>query len=163
MVLALALLCAVMNVKGQGNEFDIKAMFIYNFTRYAEWPVQLEDSVFRIGVLGRSEIITPLEQIAAQKRVKDKKIEIVRLSPGEEQQCHLIFIPGNQLSKLEMLEKKFAGKGVLIVTDESDRPSPINLVTRDNKIRFEINQSRVKNGGVKLSSQLLSLAAEVHP
>lgn len=148
---------------GDDNEFRIKAMFIYNFTKYVEWPADNGGPVFRIGVYGKSDILEPLRTIASQKKAGDRKIEITRLEPDKDVYCQIIFIPREQARYLESLEKKYSGKGVLFVTDESERPAAINLVTRDNKVRFEINQTMAKNGGVKISGQLLNLAVSVHP
>jgi hypothetical protein len=147
---------------GEGNEYQIKAMFVFNFTKYVEWPDAKSSDFFVIGVIGESEITEPLEKIAIQKKVGDRKIAVKVLSPEAEEFCNIIIVSKSKLNKLDQIEKRYAGKGVLIVSDESQRSAAINLVTRDNKIRFEINPALAKSGGVKISSQLLSLAVEVH-
>jgi len=146
----------------EGNEYEIKAMFVFNFTKYVEWPQEKANDIFTIGVLGDSEILEQLERIATQKKVGERKIIVRSVSPDAEDCCNIIIVSKSQTNKLDQIEKKYAGKGVLIISDESPRSAAINLVTRDSKIRFEINQSLAKSGGVKISSQLLSLAVEVH-
>ena len=146
----------------EGNEYQIKAMFVFNFTKYVEWPEVKTTDVFTIGVIGESDIVEPLERIASQKKVGDKKIVIKIITTDVEDCCNIIIVTKSRLNKLEQIEKLYSGKGVLIISDESQRSAAINLVTRDNKIRFEVNQSLARNGGVKISSQLLSLAVEVH-
>ena len=163
--LVLLLAAFVLNAFGpgvDGNEYQIKAMFIFNFTKYVEWPETKMTDIFTIGVIGESEIIEPLENIAAQKKAGEKKIEIKKLTVDDDTYCNIIIVSHSRLSKLDLIEKKYQNKGVLIVTDESTKSAAINLVTRDNKIRFEVNQSLAKSGGVKISSQLLSLAVAVH-
>jgi hypothetical protein len=145
----------------EGNEYQIKAMFVFNFTKYVEWPDAKSGEFFTIGVIGESEITEHLERIAIQKKVGDKKIVVKILSPETEDYCNIIIVSKSKLNKLEQIEKRYSGKGVLIISDESQRSAAINLVTRDNKIRFEINQALAKSGGVKISSQLLSLAVYV--
>jgi hypothetical protein len=146
----------------EGNEYQIKAMFVLNFTKYVEWPDLKSSDIFIIGVVGESDIIEPLERIATQKKVGDKKIIIKTLTLDDEDYCNIIIVSKSKLNKLEQIEKKYSGKGVLVISDEAQRSAAINLVTRDNKIRFEVNQSLARSGGVKISSQLLSLAVEVH-
>ncbi len=146
----------------EGNEYQIKAMFVFNFTKYVEWPKSVAGDAFVIGIIGESEIAVPMELIAQQKKVGDKKIVIKKLDPDGEDYCQIIIVPRSRSNKLEQIEKKYAGKGVLIISDEAPRSAAINLVTLDNKIRFEVNQAMVKNGGVKLSGQLLALAIAVH-
>jgi len=145
-----------------GNEYQVKAMFVFNFTKYVEWPETKSGDVFTIGVIGESEILEPLERITTQKKVGDKKITVKTISLEDEEICDIVIVSKTRLNKLEQIEKKYAGKGVLIISDESQRSAAINLVTRYNKIRFEVNPSLAKTGGVKISSQLLSLAVEVH-
>lgn len=145
-----------------GNEYQVKAMFVFNFTKYVEWPDADQAGAFTIGVVGESEITEPLEKIAAQKKVGDRKIVVKKITTEDEEYCNIIIVSRAKLGKLEAIEKKQAGRGVLIISDESSRSAAINLITRDNKIRFEINQSLAKSGGVKISSQLLSLAVSIH-
>lgn len=146
----------------EGNEYQIKAMFVFNFTKYVEWPDDSPADVFTIGLIGESEIMGPLERIAAQKKVGDKKIIIKKLTLEDNEYCNIVIVSRSRTNKLDFIEKKYQGKGVLVISDESPRSAAINLVTRDNKIRFEINQSLAKGGGVKISSQLLSLAVSIH-
>lgn len=146
----------------EGNEYQIKAMFIFNFTKYVEWPETPDADVFSIGILGESEISEPLERISVQKKVGNKKIVIKKITLDNEDFCNIVIVSKSRLNKLEQVEKKYAGRGILIISDESPRSAAINLVTRDNKVRFEINQSLAKSGGVKISSQLLTLAVTVH-
>ena len=157
-----ALILAAFKPGTEGNEYQIKAMFVFNFTKYVEWPQPQSSDVFSIGVVGESDITDPLERIAAQKKVGEQRIVIKNLSPEDDDYCNIVIVSRSRLNKLEQVEKKYAGKGVLIISDESPRSAAINLVTRDNKIRFEINQSLAKSGGVKISSQLISLAVAVH-
>ena len=146
----------------QGNEYQLKAMFVFNFIKYVEWPDANTHAEFTIGVIGESEITGPLERISLQKKVGDKKIVVRKLSAEEDTHCDIILVSRSRANKLELLEKKYEGKGVLIISDESPRPAAINLITKQSKVRFEINTAVAKNCGVKISSQLLSLALAVY-
>lgn len=146
----------------QGNEYQVKAMFVFNFIKYVEWPAENTGSEFTIGVLGESQMTAPLERIAAQKNVGDKKVVIRKLTGGDDTYCNIIIVSGSKASKPEILENKYLNKGVLIISDEATRPSAINLITRESKVKFEINTSMAKNCGVKISSRLLSLAAAAY-
>ena len=67
--------------------------------------------------------------------------------------------------RMEQWEKKYLGKGVLIISEEckSSNCGAINLVNIDNKIRFEININQARSEGIKISSRLSDLAVTVHP
>ena len=67
---------------------------------------------------------------------------------------------------MESLASRCRDKGVLIITDEcknARQGAGINLLTLENKVRFEIYQQGVRNGGIKLSSRLSMLAQTVYP
>ena len=166
LVLGLAIVLGSFTTGGVDNEYQVKAMFIYNFTKYIEWPQNQPDNVFRIGVVGKSDIIESLKAIAGQKKVGEKKIEVNSITPDESEHTYqIIFISQTQSKEIEKIGKANNGKGVLIIAEESDKfdkGAAINLVTQDKKIRFEINQTQAKNGGIKISSQLLPLALSVH-
>ena len=52
------------NVKEAVNlEDKLKAVFIYNFTKYIQWANNDTSGTFKIGVIGDSEIIIPLKKI----------------------------------------------------------------------------------------------------
>ena len=137
-------------------------MFVFNFIKYVEWPETTAGNEFSIGVIGESDITAQLQRIAVQKKVGEKKIVVRKLSVDEDTFCNIIIVSRSRAGKLDLIEKKYANRGVLIITDEAPRPGAINLVTNESKIRFEINTVMAKNCAVKISSQLLSLAITVH-
>jgi hypothetical protein len=149
-----------------GNEYTIKAMFIYNFTKHIDWSQSAGAKTFRIGVIGKSDIIEALEQIASQKKADDKPIEVIQISGEDNLSCQIIFISKSEEKKIDELLKKYSGKGVLIVSEEfkrADHCATINLITTDNKVRFEINQTAARNAGLKISGMLTNLAVAVNP
>jgi hypothetical protein len=153
-------------VFSQISESDIKAMFLFNFIKYVEWPQTQGVTGFKIGVVGKSQVFESLQKVIAQKTKDGHKIELVSLSEKEFSSCQLVFISRSAESSGEEWARTYQGSGVLVVSEESTRSgkwAAINLVTIENKIRFEINQSAAKAGGIKISSQLSSLAVSINP
>ena len=70
------LLCLLGTVaRGQNERF--KALFLYNFTRYLEWPTSGQQDDFVILVAGKNAKITnELQQIAAKKTVGTLKMVV---------------------------------------------------------------------------------------
>jgi hypothetical protein len=50
------------------SEYEVKAVFLYHFTRYMQWPEEKKPDVFSVVVFGESTIIAPLQEIARKKR-----------------------------------------------------------------------------------------------
>lgn len=147
------------------SESTIKALFIYNFTKYVEWPVEKDHEHIVIGFYGPSDVIEELKKICANKKVKDRDIEIRQANDvSEAEKCDIFFIPQNENDVFNYLNEQLLGKGVLIVTEEkgmAQKGAAINIIEQDNKIRFELNENSIKQAGLKISSQLLSLAIKV--
>jgi YfiR/HmsC-like len=58
-----------------------------------------------------------------------------------------------------------AGRHVLVVTNEAqglDVGSALNFVTVDKRVRFEVSLTAADRAGIKISSELLSVALRVH-
>src|SRR5688500_20175197 len=72
--------------QGGRGEANLKAVFIYNFTRYIEWDstANPEKNNFVIGIIGFSPVNTALAEIAKTNRVNNKRIVIRYYSKPED-------------------------------------------------------------------------------
>jgi hypothetical protein len=164
MCLLLALVIFPSATRAQGsNEYNVKAMFVLNFIKYIEWPADPSPG-FKIGVAGESGIYDALLNMT-KNRQESKKIIVEKVEENSTDNYNIIIIPREDKKKSDEWVKKYYGKGVLIITDELKRSDlgAINLVTVDNKIRFEIYNSQARLMGIKISSRLSDLAITVYP
>ena len=149
-------------IKDQVLENKLKAVFVYNFTKYIEWPANDSSGTFLIGVLGDSGIITPLREIQKEKVIKGRSIDIVTYrSPDDIMRCNVLFISSSEEPKLKEIQEKIGKKPVLTIGDTpgfAGKGIAINLVMVGGKMRFEINSRSLKAARLKVSSQLLKLA-----
>jgi hypothetical protein len=143
------------------GEYNLKAAFIYNFTRYINWGPFVADNEFIIGVVGPSSIYEPLEQIARTKTVNDKKIIIKRFDKPEDiSYCNILYIPKNTSIPLYSIFTKI-NPGTLTISEEEGyarQGTAFNFVLVKDKLRFESNVKAINSAGLKASSQLLKLA-----
>ena len=141
-------------------EVNLKAVFIYNFTKYVDWEADTAKN-FVIGVLGRSAITDALMDIAATNTVNGKKILVRAFTELEYiNQCNILFIPENTPYSIESIVNH-TGKGVLTIGDHKDfavHGTALNFVLKNDKLRFEANLKAISQSGLKVSSQLLKLA-----
>ena len=148
----------------QGQESNLKAAFIYNFTKYIDWDNGDSENKFIIGILGSSPLDGPINEIAKTSFIKNKKIILKHFSNVEDiSYCHILFIPrGNGIPLQTVLEK--VNKGVLTISEErgfAQQGSAINFVVNNDKLKFEINLKALNSAGLKAGSQLLKLAVIV--
>ncbi len=144
----------------------IKASFIYNFTKYINWPEKYKEGNFVIGVLGNTPFYTDLTSLLSTKTIGSQKFEIKSYSSAESITgiCHILFIPSENSSQLVDVMKKLKGKNTLIVTEKNGlakQGSAINFVVENNKQRFEMNKANIEKYNLKVSSTLMDLSIKI--
>jgi hypothetical protein len=96
-------------------------------------------------------------------------ISVRRYSTLEEAkgQAQILYVPASREHDLSTLHDGLRGNPVLTVADSpgfAERGVMINFfITRDDKVRFEVNLHEAESSGLRLSSQLLKLATIVKP
>jgi hypothetical protein len=148
------------------EEYNAKALFIYNFTKYIEWQGESDFQVFTIGVYKKSDILDPLKAISSSKKIQNKKIIVKQINESNENTSfQILFLPDftSKESYVNLL-KNLPRKNLLIISESKklfDSGTGINFLIQENKIKFEINLSSIENAELKISSQLLKLATRV--
>ncbi len=167
-VCQLLLLCSSGNATAQtitSGEYNIKAVFIYNFTRFVEWPKSAfvnENAPFKIAVLGPDPFAGKLESVVKGELVNGHPIVIERFNSWNEvRACHILYVSsayaGDWKSHLEGIKNN----PTLTVSDKRDfahRGGMIRFDTQDNKIKLIINPSAARASALSISSKLLRLA-----
>jgi len=146
----------------RAEEANLKAAFIYNFTKYIDWD-QADDSAgdFTIGILGPSSLTAPLQEIAGAKTVNNRKIVIRQFAnPSEITYCNVLVIPAEIPFALSSVLEKTQRKMLTIAEQPGwgERGVDINLVIVNAKLKFEANLKSIAASGLHVSSQLLKLA-----
>lgn len=143
------------------EEYNLKAAFVYNFTKYVNWGLYTPQNDFIIGIVGSSPIYEPLEEIAKTKTVNDKNITIIRFNKPEDISfCNILYIPKNCPIPLYTIFTK-VNLGTLTISEEegyAQQGTAFNFVLVKDKLRFESNIRAINSAGLKASSQLLKLA-----
>jgi hypothetical protein len=147
------------------QEEKFKALFIYNFTKYIEWP-SISGSDFKITVIGNSNLVNELTNIASKKTVGQNSINVVSAKSSiEVNDCQIIFISRNNMTELPKLIEKAKNKGILIITEapkSCSQGSGLNFVLNNGNINFEISKANIESSGLKVSPGLLKLGIEVN-
>lgn len=162
--LGLCIVASGMSMKMQSQEieeYQLKAAFLFNFTKFISWPHADASSKLTVCVVNAKEVAGALEVVARGKSVDARQVVVQQLSfPATLETCQLLFI-GNNGKKAE--EVLMAAKKLPIVTVGEDekflrRGGMINFVLEEGKLRFEINTDAASRAGINISSKLLSLA-----
>lgn len=149
-------------------EYQVKALNLLNFARYTDWPATAfadARSPYVVGVAGRDPFGKDLEKVFEGKTVKGRPFILKRVSTEQEMRaCHLLFVPSSERRRSEELLKKIAGAPVLTVGESPeflDQGGMINLVLKDESVRFHINLEPARIARLKLDANLLTVALSV--
>lgn len=149
----------------QVDEYRAKATFVYNFSKFFEWPITERAGNFIIGVVGSNSMASNLEKVTAGKSITGQQIQVVSFRNSDEvSKCHVIFVSSASVSSMESIKSK-TGHYTLIVTDSEgaiQKGSAINFFLESEKLKYEFSGSNAESMGLKYHSQLEQMAAKTY-
>jgi hypothetical protein len=149
----------------QAQNEKFKALFMYNFTKYIEWPASQRQGDFVIGIMGNSPMAGELQTIAGKQKVGAQNIVVKTYSSVDEiDNCQILYIAPNRSNLVSNVLAKLSGKSTLLITDKAgmaQQGSGINYVLDGDKLKYEINKSNIEKKGLIVSSALLALGISV--
>ncbi len=161
-VLLVLLFC---NFRIYGQDEKFKALFIYNFTKYIEWPVA-GASEFKITIIGNLGLVTEMNGIASKMKVGQKQIVVnTAKSADEVSDCQILFVSKNNMTELAKLWGKVKSNKILVITESANaclQGAGINFITKNGNLNFEISKNNIETLGLKVSSSLLNLGTVVN-
>lgn len=152
------------------KEYQIKAVFLFNFTQFVNWPSAVftrADEPFCIGILGDDPFDAFLDETVRGEKVNDHPLMVQRYhSVSDITNCQVLFISRSESKRMDQILASLKDRNILTVSDIdgfAKSGGVIRFVTEQNKIHFRINLAAAKNAGLTISSQMLQLAEIVQP
>ncbi|NQU07061.1 MAG: YfiR family protein [Candidatus Abyssubacteria bacterium] len=146
-------------------EYRIKAAFIFNFTKFVQWPVDSfedDNTPITLGIIGNDPFGSILEETFEERTAQGRKIVVERFDGIEQaSDCHLLFISDSQAKRLQHVFSKLDDLPILTIGEMeffAQDGGIIGFYIRKNKVKFEINPEAAKSKRLKISSKLLNLA-----
>jgi hypothetical protein len=163
--LAVATAPAPAQAPAQGSvapEYQVKAVFLYNFAQFVEWPASaFPDSAgpLVICVLGEDPFGPYLDETVRGETVQAHPLIVQRSRHVEEiRSCHILFVGQQEQERLDEILGTLKGRPALTVSDAegfAKRGGMIRFVTERNRIRLRINLQAARAANLTLSSKLL--------
>lgn len=147
----------------KASEYQVKAAFLFNFTKFFEWPAEAigePGEPFVIGVLGKDPFGSYLDELIAGEKIMDHQMIVKRFNSVDEvDKCHILFVnrPGKTSEAINALK----GKSILTVSDDREfnrNGGIISFLTENEMIRLQINVHAAKAAHLDVSSKLLRIA-----
>jgi hypothetical protein len=150
-------------------EYQLKAVFLFNFAQFVEWPASAfagPDAPLVIGILGEDPFGSYLDETVRGEKVDDRPLVVRRFKSVDEiTTCHILFINWRDADQLRDILAHLRGRSILTVSDVegfATRGGMIRFLTDQNRIRFRINLDAAKAASLTVSSKLLR-AAQIVP
>lgn len=163
------------------GEWEIKAVYLYNFLLFVNFPEQentpteqnsngSEPQPFvTIGIVGPDPFGEVFSNVEGKKILgTEKRLAVKRFGPYRAgmrlTSCRLLFISASEKKNLNRILTDLRGKPILTVSDTSgflEAGGMIHLINRGKKVRWSINLTPVEAAGLKLDLQLLRSAIDV--
>jgi len=151
-------------------EYQLKAVFLFNFAQFIEWPPEAfpdAQTPLVIGVLGEDPFGAYLDETVRGETVNNRPLAVQHYRQVEEiKTCHVLFISRSEAYRLEQILASLKGRNILTVGDAvgfARRGGMIRFLIEQNKIRLRINLGAAKDANLVLSSKLLRPAEIIAP
>jgi hypothetical protein len=169
-ILVLAALLFGVRVEAQAplGESQVKAMFVYNFLKFVEWPVDASVGAtdpFVVLIIGEGATADATERFLESKTIGDRPV-VVRRTQWDRSLAgaRAAFVVEPDPKKLHRVLDAAAAAGVLTIGEGDDfttRGGVIGLLVQDRKVRFDVDTSAAQSARLRVSSKLLALTRAV--
>lgn len=147
-----------------GPDALLKAVFIYNFAKFTEWPKETwvsDNSPLIFCVVGTDELADELGQLGG-KPIHGRSVIVRRLN-GEQisERCNVLYVADLPEERLDSLIRSIGDRPILTVSQQAKfvkAGGVIQLYREDGRIRFIVNLAAARSAGLTISSRLLRLA-----
>jgi hypothetical protein len=150
------------------SEYEIKAAYLYNFSKFVEWPqgtFSAPEAPIKVCIIGSTPLGALFKEAVKGKTANGRGFLVVELaSLPQAVSCNINFIGSSEADRVDELLRRVSGHPVLTVGDDESfavRGGIIGLTTEQHRVRFEVNMAAARRAGLKLSSQLLKVAGRV--
>lgn len=153
---------------GASKEYQVKAAFIYNFTKFVEWPSDSfpdASAPLVIAVLGSNPFGPELQKAVENRRVNGRELIIRNISTvAELTKAQVAFLGLADPARMSEALAALRQRPVLTIGERESfvrDGGMIGFILEGDKVRFAINMEAAQAGGLKISAQLQKLATSV--
>jgi len=128
------------------SESQVKALFLFNFAKYVDWPQDAfasDDAPIVIGLVGQESFEDALKQVVGGKNVNGRSVVVKQVaSTNEYRNCHILFIGASEKEHIREILGAVKDLPVLTVGETEDflsQDGMIGVGKKANRIRLQIN------------------------
>lgn len=166
LILLFVFSCGLLHAqKKTATEAQVKAVFLYNFTNFIDWPAsafESPDAPFVIGIIGRDPFGSVLDETVWGEKVGTHPIMVQRYYDDKDiSRCHILFINLTDAGDAKRILSQIANQSILTISNAADFNKwggMVRFYTENKKIRLQINVEAARASQLNISSKLLGVA-----
>ncbi|MEP7304027.1 MAG: YfiR family protein [Acidobacteriota bacterium] len=142
----------------------LKAAFVYNFAKFAEWSAEALPQGQRLSlcIVGDAALAEALEQAVKGRGIDSHQLTVEVISAdGPVQSCHVLYVSGLDRKQTGQLLRAVKSSPVLTISDGvqfAELGGVGQLISEGDHLRMAVNLDATKRAHLKISSKLLGLA-----
>ena len=148
------------------DEYAVKAAYIYKICSYVSWPNSANKSkaeTFVIGVMDDERMVAVLKDTLKGRTILQRPIEVrtqmLEDSVDDVQVLYIGNVPNNTPEILDIRHFPV----LTVASYEGHYPQAIvNFVVEDQRVRFDISESKMNQSRLKLGAELFAVARNVY-
>ena len=159
------MVCLVAAAPPAAGEYHIKAVFLYNFANFINWPDSAftsHQAPFRICIFGQDPFGKVMDVTVENQTTRGRELVVERMnSIPTLRSCHILFISKSEENQLKEVFDFIKSHPVLTVSDMENfvvQGGMIKFFNRNNKVRLAINPKALKKVNLKAAANLLRLS-----
>jgi hypothetical protein len=146
------------------SDLKLQSIYLYNFTRLMAWPDGYQSGDFIITVVGNSDIIKELENIATTRKAGNQRIIVKQVRTVESiGQSHIVYLPSDESRKISDIVSYLKSNqfNTLLITDSRNATkngAMVKFTSIENSQKYELNIKNAREAGLVPGHDIVRLA-----
>ena len=163
-LLFILFLIAGTSAMAQTTNYQVHSLFVLNIAKYSEWPTA--ETEFNIVVFGKSKIYDELVKLTQGKNINGHTIKVTQVeNVSEIGNANIVYLADGKSGSLDDVLKTTDGKSVMVIAEREGlfkKGAGFSfMLTENNTLRYDINNSMLAKRNIKVSKNLATLANSV--
>jgi hypothetical protein len=146
-------------------EHEIKAAFLFNFTKFVTWPPLPANQAFRVCVAADETTTTAIGEVMKNEVILGRAADMVVVDAAEEARtCQVLFLGRSANGRAAAMLAAVRSNPVLTVGDSPDfldRGGIIQFVLEESRLRFDVNLAQATRVQLSINARMLRVARQV--
>lgn len=140
----------------------IKASYLFAFAKHTDWPEDRKAGKFRIVIIDNPSTHTEMIERFSAVPLGGQEVEMIATSDlSAIGNAHIVFLNRTSAEELEKVVEACKNNSTLIVCQAENglgRGADVNLIVKENKLRYQLNQEGAEAKDITFGSLLIQSA-----